>query len=207
MDSRIDHLWSILFTTGYLTQRGSDGDLTELVIPNREIHTIFVRQIREWFAEETEKDSHRLERFCRAFEENNTAAIEEGFTSYLKKSISIRDTNVKKERKESFYHGILLGIFGHMDGWDVRSNAEAGDGYCDIAIEVEDARIGIMIELKYAENARFDAACDEAAKQMRERNYAELLIDDGMETIFQYGIACYKKRCKVVPVCMMDKNT
>ncbi len=205
LDSRIDHLWSILFTTGYLTQRGSDGDLTELVIPNREIHTIFVRQIREWFAEETEKDSHRLERFCRAFEENNIAAIEEGFTSYLKKSISIRDTNVKKERKESFYHGILLGIFGHMDGWDVRSNAEAGDGYCDIAIEVEDARIGIMIELKYAENARFDAACDEAAKQMRERNYAELLIDDGMETIFQYGIACYKKRCKVVSVCMMDK--
>ncbi len=198
LDSGIDFLWSILFTTGYLTQRRRDGDLTELVIPNREIHTIFARQIREWFAEETGKDSRKLAGFCRAFEENDTASIEEGFTSYLKKVISIRDTNVKKELKENFYQGILLGIFGHMDDWDVRSNAEAGDGYSDIMIEAADKDIGIVIELKYAENGRFDAACSEALKQIREKKYAQCLIDDGMKTIYKYGIACYKKRCRVI---------
>ena len=135
-----------------------------------------------------------------AFLENNTAAIEEGFTSYLKKTISIRDTSVKKERKENFYHGILLGILGHMDGWNVRSNAEAGDGYSDITVELEDKDTGIVIEMKYAENAGFEEACSEAAKQIREKNYEQALLDDGMKTIYKYGIACYKKRCRVVSV-------
>ena len=200
LDSRIDNLWSILFTVGYLTQRGNDGDRTELVIPNREIRTVFIRQIREWFDGETAKDSGMLKRFCMAFLENNTAAIEEGFTFYLKKAISIRDTSVKKERKENFYHGILLGILGHMDGWNVRSNAEAGDGYSDITVELEDKDTGIVIEMKYAENAGFEKACSEAAKQIREKNYEQALLDDGMKTIYKYGIACYKKRCRVVSV-------
>jgi len=201
LDSDSDNLWSILFTTGYLTQRSAQtGDLTELVIPNREIRWIFVRQIREWFKWETVKNMEKLEAFCRAFLENDTAAIEEGFNAYLKKTISIRDTNVKKEMKENFYHGILLGLFGNMDGWDVQSNAESGDGYSDISVEVEDRDIGIVIELKYAENAAFDNACKEALKQIRDRNYGEKLVDDGMTTIRKYGIACYKRRCRVVSV-------
>ena len=146
------------------------------------------------------KDSQNLESFCRAFEENNVTAIEEGFTSYLKKTISIRDTHTKNSMKENFYHGILLGLFGNMDEWSVQSNAETGDGYSDIAIEILDKDIGIIIELKYAENAQFDAACRKALKQIEDRNYDELLIDDGMKTIYKYGIACYKKRCKVVTV-------
>ena len=113
LDSGIDNLWSILFSTGYLTQYGEDdGDMTELVIPNKEIRWIYVRQIREWFEGETKKDSQKLGDFCRAFQENDVCAIEAGFTSYLKRTISIRDTNVKKEMKENFYHGILLGLFG-----------------------------------------------------------------------------------------------
>ncbi len=199
LDSDPDNLWSILFTTGYLTQSSAQtGDLTELVIPNREIRWIFVRQIREWFKWETKRNMEKLEAFCRAFLENDTTAIEEGFNAYLKKTISIRDTNVKKEMKENFYHGILLGIFGNMDGWDVQSNAESGDGYSDISVEVEDRDIGIVIELKYAENAAFDNACKEALKQIRDRNYGEKLADDGMTTIRKYGIACYKRRCRVV---------
>ena len=139
-----------------------------------------------------------LESFCKAFEENDTDAIEKGFTSYLRKTISIRDTSVKKDMKENFYHGILLGLFAGMDGWKIQSNAESGDGYSDISVEIEDKDIGIVIELKYAENAVFDIACKEAIGQIHDRNYEEALVDNGMKTIYRYGIACYKKRCRVV---------
>lgn len=199
LDSSIDNLWSILFTTGYLTQRGKmEGETAELVIPNREIRWIFVRQIYEWFAEETVRDSGRLENFCRAFCKNDVTAIEEGFNAYLKRTISIRDTNTKKEMKENFYHGILLGLFGHMEDWIVMSNAETGEGYGDIVVGIEDEEIGIVIELKYAEQGALDAGCQKALQQIKERNYDGVLADDGMRTIYRYGIACYKKRCKVI---------
>ena len=200
LDSTIDNLWSILFTTGYLTQCGEDDDdgMTSLMIPNREIRWIFVEQIQEWFEAETKKDMQKLEDFCRAFEKKDTEAIEKGFASYLRKTISIRDINVRKEMKENFYHGILLGLFAGMNGWKVRSNAESDEGYSDISVEVEDKEIGIIIELKYAEKAAFDDGCREALKQIGERNYEEALLDNGMRTIYKYGIACYKKRCKVV---------
>ena len=199
LDTDIENLWSILFTTGYLTQRGMrDENLTELVIPNQEIRWIFEEQIRNWFREEAGKDIEKLEAFCRAFEQNDTAAIEEGFTSYLQKTISIRDTSVRKERKENFYHGILLGLFAHMDEWTARSSAEAGEGYSDISVEIEAREIGFVIEIKYAERADFDLACQEALRQIQDRNYEEILVNDGMKTIYRYGIACYKKRCRVV---------
>ena len=199
LDAKMDNLWSILFTTGYLTQCGKDnGGSIGLVIPNREIRWIFEEQIREWFAEETKKDVQKWENFCKAFEENDVAAIEKGFASYLRKTISIRDTNVKKEMKENFYHGILLGLFAGMDGWKVKSNAESGEGYSDICIEVEDKEIGIIIELKYAEKAAFEESCRKAVEQINNRNYEEILMDDGMTKIYKYGIACYKKRCRVI---------
>ncbi len=199
LDSSIDNLWSILFTTGYLTQRGTEsGDLTELVIPNREIRWIFVQQIREWFREESVKDTEKLESFCRAFQENDTTAIEKGFNDYLWNTISIRDTSVRKEMKENFYHGILLGLLAYMDGWLVKSNAESGEGYSDISIEIRQREIGIVIELKYAEDGTFEAGCQEALRQIHERKYESALIKNGLHTIYRYGIACYKKRCKVV---------
>ncbi len=199
LDSKIDNLWSILFTTGYLTQLEQDRDgMAELIIPNKEIRWIFREQIQEWFETEIRKDKQKLEDFCRAFEENDTEAIEKGFTFYLRKMISIRDTNVKKEMKENFYHGVLLGLFAGMEGWKVMSNAEAGDGYSDISVEVEDKEIGIVIGLKYAEKAAFDEGCREALWQINNRNYEELLLDDGMTMIRKYGIACYKKRCRVI---------
>ncbi len=199
LDSSIDNLWSILFTTGYLTQCGTEsGDLTELVIPNREIRWIFVQQIREWFRKESVKDTEKLERFCRAFQENDTAAIEKGFNDYLWNTISIRDTSVRKEMKENFYHGILLGLLAYMDGWLVKSNAESGEGYSDISIEIRQHEIGIVIELKYAEDGAFEAGCQEALRQIHEKEYESALIKNGLHTIYRYGIACYKKRCKVV---------
>lgn len=199
MDSDIDNLWSILFTTGYLTQCGQDdGGLIELVIPNREIQWIFEEQIWEWMKKDVRKDFQKLENFCKAFEQGDTQAIESGFNSYLRKTISLRDNSVRKDSKENFYHGILLGLFAGMEGWAVRSNAESGEGYSDISIEIEDKDIGIVIELKYAQNAAFDEGCRKALQQIRDRNYEEELLDDGMKIIRRYGIACYKKRCKVV---------
>ena len=207
LDSNIDNLWSILFTTGYLTQRGFDSnDLTELVIPNKEIRWIFVQQIREWFQEESVKDRKKLESFCRAFQENDTKAIEKGFNEYLWNTISIRDTSVRKEMKENFYHGILLGLLAYMDGWLVKSNAESGEGYSDISIEIRQREIGIVIELKYAENGTFEASCQEALRQIHERKYETALIENGLHTIYRYGIACYKKRCKVVSECFEIKE-
>lgn len=199
LDSNIENLWSILFTTGYLTQCGQDEDgMTGLVIPNREIRWIYEEQIQEWFKEETRRDTQKLENLGRAFEQNDTETIEKEFTSYLRKTISIRDTSTRKKMKENFYHGILLGLFAGMSGWKVKSNAESGEGYSDISVEVEDKDIGIIIELKYAEKAAFDEGCRVALRQIHDRNYEEALIDDGMKTIYKYGIACYKKRCKVV---------
>lgn len=200
LDARSDHLFSLLYTTGYLTQCGEaeeDGTM-DLVIPNREVRWIFVDQIQEWFAEETTKDSRKLEEFCKCFEANDAASIEMGFNSYLAKTISIRDSNVKKSMKENFYHGILLGILSSRDGWTVRSNAESGEGYSDISVEITDREIGIVIEIKYAENARLEEACQEALQQIQDRNYEERLVNDGMKTIYRYGIACYKKRCRVI---------
>ena len=199
LDSSPDNLWSILFTTGYLTQCSAQaGELTELVIPNREIRWIFIRQIREWFRWETEKNMENLESFCRAFQENDITAIEEGFNAYLKKTISIRDTHTKKEMKENFYHGILLGLFGNMDGWNVQSNAESGDGYSDISIEIEEQETGIVIELKYAGKGQLETKCQEALEQIEGKGYDAYLREEGMQTILKYGIACEKKECKVL---------
>ncbi len=199
LDSDIDNLWSILFTTGYLTQCGTQtGELTELVIPNREIQWIFVQQIREWFRERMLRNTEKLERFCAAFQENDADAVEREFNEYLDDMISIRDTGVRKEMKENFYHGLLLGILSHIDDWMVQSNAESGDGYSDISIEIRNREIGIVIELKYAEDGAFEEGCLEAMKQIRERRYEESLLKDGMKTIYRYGIACYRKRCRVV---------
>ena len=199
-DSDIDNLWSILFTTGYLTQCDSqDGDLTELVIPNKEIRWIFVSQIQEWFKEEAAKDTVKLENFCRAFQNNDTAAIEKGFNEYLWNTISIRDTGVRKEMKENFYHGILLGLLSHRGDWDISSNAESGIGYSDILVETGgEKEIGIVIEIKYPDGGNLETGCIEALKQIEEKEYSTKLIEDGMETIIKYGIACWKKKCKVI---------
>ena len=114
------------------------------------------------------------------------------------KTISIRDINVHKEKKENFYHGILLGLLSYMEDWGISSNAESGEGYSDILVEIEDARTGIIIEVKYAENGKLEEGCRKALKQIEDNRYEETLLEDGMQTVIKYGIACYKKRCKVV---------
>lgn len=195
----IDHIWSVLFMTGYLTQRGkAENDTFRLVIPNMEIRRIFIRQIMDLFKENVRKDGEMLNTFCSSLQNGDAAGVERQFTEYLQKTISIRDTFVQKQTKENFYHGILLGILGFKENWSVLSNRESGDGYQDIQIEIEDEKIGIIIEVKYAHNANLDAECEKALEQINNVGYADALYEDGIQKILMYGIACYKKRCRVV---------
>lgn len=155
-------------------------------------------EIREWFWDASAGDLPKLDRLCEAFPAKDAQTVEQLFNDYLWHTISIRDVAAKKEKKENFNHGILLGLLGHKENWLVRLNAESGEGYSDILVEVPESRTGVVIELKYAENGRLDAACGEALRQIEAKQYASKLENDGMQMIVKFGIACYKKRCRVV---------
>ncbi len=199
MYQSIENIWSVLLTTGYLTQRGKpDGMKLPLAIPNMEIRDIFITQIMSLFRESVQKDGEMLNRFCDALQSGNAEEVEKYFGEYLKRTISIRDTYVKKPMKENFYHGILLGILGFKTQWGISSNKESGDGYSDILIELEDMESGIVVELKYAEDGNLEAGCREALQQIERKRYEESLQKEGIGKILRYGIACYKKRCKVM---------
>ena len=195
----IDNIWSLLFTTGYLTQRGkAEGRQMKLAIPNLEIRDIFETQIMEFFKENVREDREMLNRFCNALRNEDAENVEKIFTEYLRKTISIRDTAVRTDMKENFYHAILLGILGVKNRWGISSNREMGEGYADILVEPDTGDMGIIIEVKYAHDGDLGGACLEALKQIEYTKYEDDLEDDGVENILKYGIACYKKRCKVM---------
>lgn len=196
MYKSIDNIWSVLFATGYLTQRGKPaGNKFCLAIPNVEIRNIYTTQIMELFKENVGKDGAALEAFCQALKNGDAKKVEKQFTEYLMKTISIRDTFVKKRMKENFYHGILLGLLGYKTSWGVFSNRESGNGYSDILVEIAEERVGIIIELKYSEDGKLETDCREALAQIERNQYEEELRNEGMEKILKYGIACHKKRC------------
>ena len=198
MYQSVENVWSLLFMTGYLTQRGRvDAKRYKLAIPNLEIRHIFETQIMEYFKESVAKDGDTLSRFCDALKNGEETKVGEIFESYLKKTISIRDTFVKKASKENFYHGILLGILGVKKEWYVSSNQESGEGYSDILVETENSETVILIEVKYANDGNLDQACERALQQIEEKKYDEELRENGVDKILKYGIACYMKRCKV----------
>lgn len=199
IDKSIENLWSVLFTTGYLTHKGcTESGRYRLAIPNKEVRNLFIRKIREWFSDVTRNDGKTLEEFCNAFVDKDPRKIEQIFGDYLWNTISIRDTATAKAKKENFYHGILLGLLGYKASWLIKSNAESGTGYSDILVEVPDNRTGIVIELKYAEDGDMDSACSRALEQIEEKDYVDKLRQDGMRNFIRYGIACFKKDCKVV---------
>ena len=195
----MDHIWSILLMTGYLTYREKkDGNDYCLAIPNMEIRNIFVNQIMAMFKSDIAGDGERVGAFCDALESGNAAEVEKLLAEYLNKTVSVRDTFARKPVKENFYHGLLLGILGYKNGWYIKSNKEAGDGYSDIFIRTEEKDTGMILEVKYAEAAQLDAACRKALKQIGDRGYARALQDDGCRTIYKCGIACCRKWCRVL---------
>ena len=198
VEDSIDNIWSVLYSTGYLTcRRRVPGKKMELALPNREVRALFIDLVKDWFEETTQADSARINRFCAAFPKGDAAAIQDMINDYLWDSISVRDTAVRRNMKENFYHGMLLGLLRSQDSWLVKSNAETGEGYSDISIQTPD-RVGMIIELKYADDGNLEAACREALRQIEERKYAEGLKRRGTKKIIKYGIAFCEKECMVV---------
>lgn len=200
IDNSIDNLWSVLFTTGYLTQAGKvERSVYKLIIPNREVREVFILQIQEWFKETVVHDEKPMQAFCQAFLDGNAEEIQKRLTVILGKMISILDTKAKDDQKENFYHGLLLGLLRSEPNWLILSNAESGDGFSDILIEPEDPDTGIVIEVKYSPTlAGMGSACVTALEQIREKRYDERLRNEGRENVTAFGIAFCKKRCRVV---------
>ena len=197
VEDSIDNIWSVLYSAGYLTcRRRVPGKKMELALPNREVTELFIELVKDWFEETTQADSSRISRFCAAFPAGDTDTIQEMLNDYLWDSISVRDTAVRRNMKENFYHGMLLGLLQSQDSWLVKSNAETGEGYSDISIQTPE-RVGIVIELKYADDENLEKACREALEQIEEKKYAEGLKRRSMKKMIKYGIAFYEKECMV----------
>ena len=202
LDDSIDNLWSVLYATGYLTRKGTgqeEEDVMELAIPNKEIKKLFVDLVKDWFQETTLADSEKINRFCAAFPAGDVSVIQDMLYDYLWDSISVRDTAVRISVKENFYHGMVLRLLRSQGNWLFQSIAETGEGYSDISVCTQE-RIGIVIELKYADDGNLEAACVEALKQIEDRKYAEGLKRQGMRKIIKYGMAFCRKECMVMMV-------
>ena len=200
IDQSIDNLWSVLFTTGYLTQTGrAERGIYKLMIPNKEVREVFIDQIQQWFDQTVVNDEDRMSSFYQSFAQGKAKDVQDQLTSILAETISILDTKARNEEKENFYHGMMLGLLRNRRNWIVRSNVESGEGFVDILIKPEDPDEGILIELKYSKT--FDGlekACERAMEQIKDRRYDEALREEGRRHILAYGIAFCKKRCKVV---------
>ena len=200
IDSSIDNIWSVLFTTGYLTKIGmTEQGAYRLIIPNKEVREVYKLQIQEWFNKKMHDNTEQLSTFWKAIEEGNTAAIEQYLNRTLSNSISVFDTKAPESEKENSYHTLLIGMLIGNTDWVVRSNVEAGEGFADIIVEPEDPDAGIIFELKYSRDASgLDKACERAIEQINDRRYFEYLKNDGRHDMIFYGMAFYKKRCKVI---------
>ena len=200
IDNSIDNIWSVLFTTGYLTQIGmTEQGAYKLVIPNKEVREVYKLQIQDWFDKKLRDNTEQLTAFWHSIEEGNTEAVEQYLNRILSNSISVFDTKAPEKEKESSYHTLLVGMLTGNTDWVVRSNVEAGEGFADIIVEPDDPDAGIILELKYSKEALgLDKACERAIKQIRDRRYSEYLKNDGRHDMTFYGIAFYKKRCKVI---------
>ncbi len=196
--NRQTYLWSLLFATGYLTDAAEPaGKIHKLIIPNREILEIYEDRVRAWFEAKTLSNTEHWQKFCTAVKEGDGKTIQSLFNLFMSDSISIRDAYINKRMKENFYHGMLLGLIKAEGSWIVKSNAESGIGYTDIMIMIPSEKIGCIMEVKYAENGAFDSVCSQAMKQIQDESYETVLKQEGMQTIHKFGIACYKKNCKV----------
>ena len=200
IDNSIDNIWSVLFTTGYLTQVGmTEQGAYKLVIPNKEVREVYKLQIQDWFDKKLRDNTEQLTGFWNSIEEGKTEAIEQYLNRTISNSISVFDTKAPEKEKESSYHTLLVGLLTGNTDWVVRSNVEAGEGFADIIVEPEDPDAGIIFELKYSKEANgLQISCEKAIEQIKSRRYSEYLKNDGRHNMTFYGIAFYKKRCKAV---------
>ncbi len=200
IDDTIENVWSVLFTTGYLTlAEKPKGGVYKLIIPNEEIKQVYKTQIRDWFREKLRDDKEGLKPLWKAFKEGDASALENILNRIMSKTISVLDPKGSETEKEKFYHAFLAGILIGNGEWGVASNRESGDGFADLMVETDDINQGLIIEVKTADKiTELDRACERAMAQIRDRRYEEYLRNEGRNDIWAYGMAFYKKRCRVV---------
>ena len=200
IDDTIENVWSVLFTTGYLTlSEKPKGGVYKLIIPNEEIKQVYKTQIRDWFREKLRDDKEGLKPLWKAFKEGDASALENILNRIMSKTISVLDPKGSETEKEKFYHALLAGILIGNGEWGVASNRESGDGFADLMVETDDINQGLIIEVKTADKiTELDRACERAMAQIRDRRYEEYLQNEGRDDIWAYGMAFYKKRCRVV---------
>ena len=200
IDKSINNLWSVLFTTGYLTHTGKTANGSyKLVIPNREVREVFILQIQEWFEQEIIEKEKTTQPLCAAFQTGDAVEVCRNLTAIMGRMISVLDTKARDEQKENFYHGLLLGLLRSEPTWLIMSNAESGEGFSDILVETDDPDAGLVIEVKYSPTLEgLEDACARAMAQIKARRYDERLRNDGRNDILAFGVAFWKKRCKVV---------
>ena len=200
IDKSINNLWSVLFTTGYLTHTGKTANGSyKLVIPNREVREVFILQIQEWFEQEIIEKEKTTQPLCAAFQAGDAVEVCRNLTAIMGRMISVLDTKARDEQKENFYHGLLLGLLRSEPTWLIMSNAESGEGFSDILVETDDPDAGLVIEVKYSPTLEgLEDACIRAMAQIKARRYDERLRNDGRNDILAFGVAFWKKRCKVV---------
>ena len=200
IDKSINNLWSVLFTTGYLTHTGKTANGSyKLVIPNREVREVFILQIQEWFEQEIIEKEKTTQPLCAAFQAGDAEEVCRNLTAIMGRMISVLDTKARDEQKENFYHGLLLGLLRSEPTWLIMSNAESGEGFSDILVETDDPDAGLVIEVKYSPTLEgLEDACARAMAQIKARRYDERLRNDGRNDILAFGVAFWKKRCKVV---------
>lgn len=200
IDSTIDNMWSVLFTTGYLTQIGKpEKGIYKLRIPNKEVEEVYRTQINEWFKETVQNDKEGLHPLWKALSNGNAGDVEEILTGILSKTISVLDPKGPETEKEKFYHAFLSRILVGNGNWGIASNKEAGEGFADLIVETDNPDAGLIIELKSVDKlSGLEGACERAITQIQDRRYDEYLKNEGRSDIWAYGIAFYKKRCKVI---------
>mgnify|MGYP004596353357 FL=1 len=199
IDKSIDNLWSVLFTTGYLTQVGVNEDgFFKLKIPNEEIRTVYKKQIREWFNTTIQEDTNSLNKLWDDLKNGNCEEIENYLNKTLDNTISIFDTKSHDGKKEYAYHMFLTGVLSTNRNWIVKSNLESGDGFADLIIETDNYNSGIVVEIKHSLTYEsMNDSCLEAINQIKDKRYDTYLRNEGRNDILIYGIAFFKKRCKV----------
>ncbi len=199
LDSSVENLWSVLFTTGYLTYTGRSIDgKYELTIPNQEIQNLFRDIIDKWFKETIIGNRERIKVFFDALDTADADKLERCICAYLGRSISFLDGG-KQSEKESFYHGMMLGMLQMRDDWAVLSNREAGEGRADIITYSEWGEKALLFEFKYVKE--YDDMLDAARlalEQIRDKNYDSFYAVSAAEKVTHIGIAFCKKRCKVL---------
>ncbi|MDR2504679.1 MAG: ATP-binding protein, partial [Oscillospiraceae bacterium] len=199
IETSLKSLWSVLLMTGYLTVMSYDGDQYELVIPNREVKDIYIKQIREWFTDKIHQNRDVSEGLYAAFLIGDSEKIEELLNGFLAEVFSVNDMRVANELKELYFHGMLVALLGLGKEWTVRSNPESGDGFVDVFVKRNNLRNGFVIEIKQTDNQlELEKKSEDAMKQLEDKEYATALFRDGVSDVWTYGIAFYKKRCKVI---------